>query len=425
MNRRLVIKKKSIIFLLFMLCITAVYGTNYWFTHLYAYDFMLLTSMILSIMIFVFNGIKIEKTHYRTTISLTILMWLSGIIVAKGYGLPTTVILKESLSTIVPLMLYLAFGPLIKSMRDISLFLRIISVSGFICNLVAFLEMFLAVRGFDFLRMNVFEKFRNGTPRFTIGETIIVLSLFISCSIVVNKNFSINKRLFHFLNIAMTIINLIWIMKTRSLNLYLLITVLMIPILNNRMGKQIKLLTGTLVIGILGFSFFSYLVPLLNDLVASDYGVQVRFSTINYYLDYFRRNWLLGSGYISASPNYSTHYIVVGPFGRYYPSDVGVIGLMFRNGIIGLSWLVSWFYSSLKIIRNNSNNIPAYYDLLMKLLIAFLLFSCINLILTDTPRFPYITLGMLIFESSYILKNTDSPNNTTVQNRYIKDGNNG
>lgn len=45
MNRRLVIKKKSIMFFMLMLCVTAFYGTNYWYTNIYIYDFMILTIM--------------------------------------------------------------------------------------------------------------------------------------------------------------------------------------------------------------------------------------------------------------------------------------------------------------------------------------------------------------------------------------------
>ncbi|MCY7221674.1 hypothetical protein MK546_06210 [Streptococcus cristatus] len=425
MNRRLVIKKKSITFLLLMLCITAVYGTNYWLTNLYTYDFMVLTSLILSVMVFVFNGIKIEKTHYKTTISLTILMWGSGIIVAQGYGLPAIIILKESLYTLSPLMLYLAFRPMIRSIKDTSLFFHVISMTGIICNWFSFIEMFFALRGIDLLHMGVFEKLRNGTPRFIIGETIIVLSFFISCSIVANKGFSRNKRICHILNIFITIVNLIWIIKTRTLSLYLLASVLMIPFLKKDAKKQIKLVISVLAIIIVSFAFSQYFIPLLNDLIDNDYGVQTRFSTVEYYLDHFKKHWLFGVGYISAMAPYSTASIVVGPFGRYYPSDVGVIGLMFRSGIIGLAWLVSWFYSSLKIIRDNSNNIPAYYDLLMKLFIVFLLFSCSNLILTDKPRFPYIALGMLMFESSYFLKNIDKPNDSKLQISYKKDRSNG
>ena len=169
-----------------------------------------------------------------------------------------------------------------------------------------------------------------------------------------------------------------------------------------------------LVIIVVVLISLQYFIPLLNNLIESDYGIQIRFSTIEYYLDYFKQHWLFGAGYISSNPYYSTYSIIVGPFGRYYPSDVGVIGLMFKSGIIGLMWLISWFYSSLRIIRDNTNNIPAYYDLLMKLFIVFLLFSCINLILTDAPRFPYITLGMLICESSYFLRNIDNLNGNVL-----------
>lgn len=76
-------------------------------------------------------------------------------------------------------MIFLAFRPMIKSIKDTSLFLRTISAAGVICNLIACIEMFFAKRGFDFLNISVFEKLRNGTPRFTIGETIIVLSFYL------------------------------------------------------------------------------------------------------------------------------------------------------------------------------------------------------------------------------------------------------
>ena len=331
-------------------------------------------------------------------------MWVSGIVTAFRYGLPIFVILKESLYTIVPLMMYIAFRPLIKSTKDISRMLHIIVFTGLICNLMAFVEMTFALNGIDILKMNVFERLRNGTPRFIIGETIIVISFFLSFCIVVNRQFAMNKRLFHLCNIVLTVINLHWIIKTRTLSLYLLATVLMIPVLNKGIKKRVRLLAGTLVAGIITTVLLSNFVPSINAIIDNDYGIQMRFSMITYYLDYFKKHWLFGAGYISANPYYSTYSIVAGPLGRYYTSDVGVIGLMFRSGIIGLVWLISWFYKSIKIIRDNTKKVPNYYDLLMKLLIIFFLFSCINLILTDTPRFPYIALGMLIVESSYLFQ---------------------
>lgn len=410
MNRRLVIKKKSIMFFMLMLCVTAFYGTNYWYTNIYIYDFMIITSCLLSIIVFVCNGIRIDKTYYKGTIILSIVMWFSGLIAAQGKGLPAIVIFKESLYTITPIMIFLAFRPMIKSIKDTSLFLRTISAAGVICNLIACIEMFFAKRGFDFLNISVFEKLRNGTPRFIIGETIIVLSFFISCSIVFSKGGKRNRRIFHVLNIVLTAINLVYIIKTRTLNLYILSTLMMIPVFKKNIKKKLKFLVVFLISIIITFVSAEYFIPIVKNLIHSDHGVQIRFFTIEYYIEYFKTHYLLGAGYISSSPYYETHSIVTGPLGRYYPSDVGLIGLMFRSGIIGLIWLISWFYTSLKIIKDNTIRIPAQYDLLMKLVIVFLMFSCINLIITDAPRFPYIALVMLLFESSYTLSYENSSN---------------
>ena len=89
---------------------------------------------------------------------------------------------------------------------------------------------------------------------------------------------------------------------------------------------------------------------------------------------------------------------------------------MFRSGIIGLAWLVSWFLGGIKTVIRSHNNVPTYYDMLMKLFLLFLLFSCINLILTDTPRFPYIALGMLLFESVNLFSVQNPQPNAINQN---------
>ena len=268
--------------------------------------------------------------------------------------------------------------------------------------------MIFALRGIDILHMDVFGKLRNGTPRFTIGETVIVISFLLSISVLVDADFSKNRKGIYLINITLTLINLLWIIKTRTLDLYLLATVLMIPVLNKRAKKRIRILLGFVVVGILAFVMMSDFIPALNTLIDNDYGIQMRFSMISYYLDYFRNHWLFGAGYISANPNYSTYSIVAGPFGRYYTSDVGVVGLMFKSGIIGLIWLISWFARGVKTLRESYNNTPTYYNLLMKLFLLFLLFSCINLIMTDTPRFPYIALGMLLFESNKLFSSQRS-----------------
>ena len=399
---------KSIYFLLLVISITAVFGANYWFSNLYSNDFMVMSSLGISIIIFIASGCRISSSKYKTPITLSLFMWLSGVLVALGYGLPVSVILKESSYTIAPIFIYLAFHPLIKNRNDVLELTHILSISGLICNIVAIIEMFFALRGIDILRMNVFERMRNGTPRFIIGETIITISFFLSCSILLDRQIPKSRKRLHIINIVLTSLNLFWIIKTRSLSLYMLATVLMVPVINKRTKRRIRIFFGVLVIAILIYILVSDFVPTANSIIGSDYGIQMRFAMISYYWQYFKDHWLFGAGYISANPYYSTYSIISGPNGRFYTSDVGVIGLMFRNGVIGLAWLITWFGSNLKIIKENSQKVPFYFDMWLKLMILFWLFSCINLILTDTPRFPYIALGMLIVESSYLLKKNDT-----------------
>ena len=147
MNRGLKIGKKSVAFFLLMICITAVFGANYWFSNIYTNDFMVLSSLIVSVVVFLLFGCKLSKSEYRITIALNLVMWISGIIRAMGYGLPFTIILKESCYTIVPLLIYFAFRPLIKSVKDLNRFLHIVFLAGIICNIAAIVEMFFALRG--------------------------------------------------------------------------------------------------------------------------------------------------------------------------------------------------------------------------------------------------------------------------------------
>ena len=110
-------------------------------------------------------------------------------------------------------------------------------------------------------------------------------------------------------------------------------------------------------------------VPFINTYLNSDVGIQMRFYEIEYYLDIFKKNWLFGVGYLSSNKNAVTYSIISGPYERYYTSDVGIVGLMFRSGIVGLFWLFSWFYKTVQIIKNNNHKVPTYYNLLMMLII--------------------------------------------------------
>ena len=203
----------------------------------------------------------------------------------------------------------------------------------------------------------------------------------------------------------LTFINLLFIVKTRTLFLYLIATLLLSPILDKNTKKKTKLFFSIIVCIIIAIVIFGDIIPYVNLIIKNDAGIQVRFSAIDYYLNYFKSNSILGSGFVSSNLNSYMYLLVNGPLGQYNPSDVGIVGLMFRSGTIGLIWIILWFMQCIRIIRKNGSKVPKSYRSIMNHIIIFLLLSCINLIVTDNSRFPYISLAMIIIESSYIFIN--------------------
>lgn len=395
---------------LLVLFSTAIFGTNYLISGTYRDDFIAITTMALSFIVIIsYRKINI-RSEYSFTLLLNILMLVVGFLVAFKYNLTMKSIFKESIYTIAPIIIYYAFNTVLKKKNDIESLLKIIIIASIICNLSAFLEMFFSLRGIDLLNMDVFSKLRDGTPRFIIGEVILTLGLLISFSVLFDSKINRNNKRYCIINIILTIINLIFIIKTRTLILYLFLSLLMLPIINkNSNSKRKVVFIISLLIMVFFVSFTNY-IPYVNQVLNDDAGVKIRYYEIEYYLDYFKNNWLTGVGYISSNLDSPTSDIVYGPYNMYYTSDVGIIGLLFRNGIIGLMWIISWFYSSIKIEKKYKAYTPTYFDNLVKLIIIFNLLSCINLIFTDTPRFTMIAISMLIIGSSKFFVNTVKEN---------------
>lgn len=407
MRSGFLIRKKSGVFILLMICLTALFGGNYYLSSLYTPDFVVVSSMLVSVLVLLICKFKLKRTNFRMTIVLAIIMWISGIAVAAGYDLPMLEILKGSCYTVAPILIYIAFHSYINSKNDVVSLLGCILVSAVMCNIVSIIEMVFALQGIDLLKMNVFEKMRYGSPRFLIGETVVSMGFFLSFGYVIDKKTSKNTKIIARINIVLTAINILWIAKTRSMVFYMIAAVLTIPVLNKRFSNKVRVLLSLMILSVLAFALMSDLVPSINRLFESDYGIQTRFSTIKYYFDYYTSHPLWGAGYISSNPYYSTSIIVSGPAGRFYTSDVGIVGLLFKSGSIGLLWLIAWFRQNYVMTKNAKQSVPIYYDVFVKSMLVFLLFSCINLILTDTPRFPYIAMIMIFSESCSYFSDVD------------------
>ena len=132
------------------------------------------------------------------------------------------------------------------------------------------------------------------------------------------------------------------------------------------------LTTLPILIGVIYFSA-TYALQVLSTLDPSSDGH--RYKTIKYAWEYFSRYPLLGFGQQS---EFSIPYTqIIHP--KFYPSDVGLVGIIFKFGIVGLTlYLFFTFYSIYSLAKANWEYRKAFGRsniLLVTLIIMFLQFS--------------------------------------------------
>lgn len=394
------LSKKGIYFSLLMLGITAFYGTNYYFSNIYVNDFSVLVVSLLAVIVLISSRVFSVKTPYKWVVVLSIVTCISGVIVASMYSIPRASLIKEVCYTLSPILVYYAYRTKIRNRKDLCLFLKYLCIAALICNMVSIIAFVLSFSGIDLLHIDVFAKQRNGTVRFIVGEVVLVCGLFASVGGFIDNQTKRSIKRVYFINILLTLFNFVFIAKTRTLTLYILATMFVLPIMSKDVKKKRKILFGFVALFIILFAVSSELIPYVSNIFNSDYGVQMRFSEIDYYWSYFKQHFFFGAGYATSASIFSNGTLESGPTGRYYTSDVGIIGLLFKRGIVGLLWLLSWFRTSYTLLKRNISNMPRHYEILIKSLGLFLMMSCINLIVTDDPRFAYIPIFMLLAESS-------------------------
>lgn len=299
------ISKKNIYFSLLMLGITAFYGTNYYFSNIYINDFSVFVVSLFSVIVMISSRVISLKTPYTWLVLLSLVTCISGVIAASMYSIPRTSLFKELCYTISPILVYYAYRTKIRNRKDLNLFLKHLCIAAFICNVISILAFGLSFSGIDLLHMDVFAKQRNGTVRFIIGEVVLVSGLFASIGGFLDKQTKHSIKQAYFLNIMLTLFNLVFIAKTRTLTLYILATMFVLPIMSKDVKRKRKILFGFVALLIILLAVFSEFIPYVSNIFNSDYGVQMRFSEIDYYWNYIKHHYLFGAGYATSAPIFS------------------------------------------------------------------------------------------------------------------------
>ncbi|WP_022755936.1 hypothetical protein [Butyrivibrio fibrisolvens] len=311
---------------------------------MYLPDFINMMTIIISVVIIVllrFKPIKIKKyagAYYYWGI-LSIIIWLCEIIYSyilySHYGQSLLSCVKASYSYCVIIVIYVLSYFLFR-INDVHFLKNCIKAFGMLSSLFSIIQVILyrySIVVFDMAD----EAVRNGRLRYGIASNFLPLAFFITFSDFVEKR----KRKDFFI-IVLEAIALLYAFQTRSLILYMVLTILIVLLVFAKKIRTKLVLMFSLAI----ISVYAIGTDLTNPLVfefSNDYGIEARFYAIIFYLKQFLEKPLFGMGSIrESSGNAYLKGLLHGSSGvfsgKLFRDDVGVIGLLNERGIIGIAW---------------------------------------------------------------------------------------
>jgi len=254
-------------------------------------------------------------------------------------------------------------------------------------SIIALLS-FILIKNFGINILNLSYSIRDGSPRFTIGTCIVLVSIFVS---IVYSFKTKNLSLKDFINILLGFVHLIFIGKTRSLILYFALALIFaLAIFSN---YKIKIFIATIIVCLfLSYCFnFNEFSNFFINYFLDDAGISIRFDAISFFMGNFNSSPIFGMGFISSKGDYS--YLMSGVNGNYYYDDVGLVGLLAQFGICGFLWAIIILIKSF-LVSHKSGTTPA---LVLKIFVFYLFVSSINLSFMDPERLAYLFI-LFVFD---------------------------
>ncbi|MDM0979081.1 hypothetical protein QTJ05_14230 [Clostridium perfringens] len=234
---------------------------------------------------------------------------------------------------------------IIKIFINISLVLSIILIIQFVLY---------EKSGIAFLKINVGSVKRFGEVRISEGAHAVALGIILSFSeIIKSRKILLESNIKNILNLILGFIEIIFIAKTRSILVILIISIIFMLLYHSKgISERIKIIFMIIISSIILMN--SNIVKKYDNLDSEEkWSTIARKGAIEYYLDQVVEKPLFGVGIINPSESIEMHYYARGPLGIYYRDDVGIIGFLNAFGLVGLIWYISLVYKILKIISVN------------------------------------------------------------------------
>ncbi|MDD3225122.1 MAG: O-antigen ligase family protein [Clostridium sp.] len=179
--------------------------------------------------------------------------------------------------------------------------------------------------------------YRNGVRWYT-GFGLIIFSMFILIGKML-KIKDIKRNSLNLLAITIDLISIIVVSQTRNFIVGIFISFVILVVLQKKYNKTLLFFMIFTVISLYILMYKNnFIINLFNSIynegINNKGTVGFRFKEIQFFVGQWIKNPLLGNGLYS--DNFSKSYIITGLSNKYYTSDVGIIGLIYQFGVIGI-----------------------------------------------------------------------------------------
>lgn len=194
--------------------------------------------------------------------------------------------------------------------------------------------------------------------------------------------------------VALIITCYIWsLVMLRAVAAGLLVSVLLYAIVCRKQSQAgLAIVATPLVILLIGAG-----TGIAMDIFVSAHGAEVRLASFKLALDEFSKNWLLGWG--QSSGYTKTYQDLFGP--KFFPSDLGIIGILFKYGVVGGLTYVSACFSLFFISVRTHWRLQKCFGVSLPLIQALVVFT--TLMTLNMILWPGLAYGQGLTMASVII----------------------
>lgn len=240
---------------------------------------------------------------------------------------------------------------------------------------------------------------RLASPSDYLGIAAVICFAFI---IKNRMTFTAETKRLNYVKLFVIIFAVFFVTQTRMYEITIIISCLLMYLFSTKLTIKKLLIVLLISIFILLFwdTFDRFFTTFSSSSTNKEYvwSTLLRMEGIDYYLSHMFDHKIMGIGFVV---NRSYSFILYGENGNLAISDVGYFGFLGVYGIMGLLFLLFWFYNNTKTtIKIIKKNIAEQYAECIGLF-AFIAFSFISVIFSDSQRTAYLPIYLAIFDYVY------------------------